>query len=164
GCQTLSEPGLTRPVVAPVSSTLGSPVSFITASDSNARIGSTIVIAANVAPASDGGGIAAFRARLGYDASALEYVAEVPVSGMMRALNSQPNEVIVAGATATPTTNPQLFALQFRVRASNALSGLTLVIDELSDAGYSSQLKFLTPLPLVRVDRSLSQSQVGSAK
>ena len=152
------------PNTTPAPALSSGPASFLTVSDSNPAVGSTIIVAGNVAAASAARGVASFRARLVYNTAALEYVEEVPLPGMMRALNPQPGRIIVAGASPTALADSRLFAVRFRVRAPQPLGALTLALDELNDADYASQLKQVTPLAQVRLDRTLTRVQTSAPR
>jgi hypothetical protein len=134
------------------------PTSYVSVSDSNPAPDSTIVVAGNAAVVDTAHGITSFRASLQYDAAALEYIEEVPLPGMMRALNAQPGRVIVGGASSSPTSDPRLFALRFRVRGALRIGMLNLVVDELNDATYASQVKSLVPMASLRVDPMLARA------
>jgi hypothetical protein len=134
------------------------PTSYVSVSDSNPAPDSTIVVAGNAAVVDTAHGITSFRASLVYDAAALEYIEEVPIPGMMRALNPQPGRVIVGGASSSATSDPRLFALRFRVRGARRIGTFNLVVDELNDATYASQVKSLVPLASLRVDAALAHA------
>jgi hypothetical protein len=143
------------PLTAPAARAT-SPTSYVSVSDSTPAADSMIVVAGNAVVVDTAQGITSFRASLQYDAAALEYVEEVPIPGMMRALNPQPGRVIIGGASSAATADPRLFALRFRVRGARRIGPLSLVVDELNDATYTSQLKSLVPLAALHVDRSLA--------
>src|SRR5436305_19820 len=76
--------------------------------------GSTIVVTASVG-AGDTVSIGSFKVRIAYDAASLEYLGDVDVPGMMRAVNPRESEITVAGASGSGSFDGRLFAMTFRV-------------------------------------------------
>jgi hypothetical protein len=163
GCDRATQPGARLSPQAVTSVPARGPASFVTVSDSNPSIDAIVVVAGNVVSP---GGVGAFRARLSYDPTALEFVDEVSNGGMMRAVNPRLNEIVVAGASATPTADTRLFALRFRVRRANAFTAVSLDVDELTDGAFVNRTRSLAPgqRGAVQFDRLLVTLGRGGAK
>lgn len=129
-------------------------VAYISVSDLSPDIGSTIVVAGNVR-IGDSLSFSSFRVRLGYDARGLTFLDEVVLPGMMRVVNPQDREVVVAGASSEGSADGKLFALRFRVEDPAALGSLVLMVDELNDRDYTSQVAALTRSSRLLLDKKL---------
>jgi hypothetical protein len=163
GCDRSTQPATRLSPQAVTPAPARGPASFVTISDSTPSVDAVVVIAGNVVSP---GGVGAFRARLSYDTTALAFVDEVSIGGMLRVVNPRPNQIVVAGASATPAADPRLFALRFRVRRVDAFASVSFDVDELTDGAFVNRTRTLTPgqRGVVRFDRSLVTLGRGGAK
>lgn len=155
GCQEDREP-----IAAPVVATQPAPaaaqrVAFLSVSSLMPDTGSTIVVAGNVG-SGESSSIASFVVRLAYDATALHYVREVQLPGMMRVVNPREIEIIVAAASGSGSSDGRLFAVEFRVDDPAGLSSLVLVLNEVNDREFNSQLSSITQSSTLVLDKKLT--------
>jgi hypothetical protein len=162
-CDRHPDSSVTAPSSQKVTPAAGA-ISFIAVSSANPVVGSTVVVTGNATGADAAHGIASFRARLQYDTAGLQYMGDVTSSGMMHALNPQPGEIIVAGASSSPMADSKMFALRFLVRRDQGVRTLVLLMDELNDAAYRDQMSALKPQTEQRVDASLAHLSRSPAK
>ncbi len=141
----------TAPSAAPV--TLQR-VAYLSVSDLAPTVGSTVVVAAN-AGSGDTLAIASFKVRLAYDARALHYLGDIELPGMMRVVNPQGVEIIVAGASGSGSADGRLFAMKFRVVDAIGLKSLALSVDELNDTNFNSKLPSLKYDSRLQLERKL---------
>lgn len=150
GCQDRERPvAPTAPGTAPA--TLQR-VAYLSVSDLAPEAGSTIVVTGNIG-AGDSLAIASFKVRVAYDAKALHYLGDVELPGMMRVVNAQDAEIVVAGASGNGSADGRLFAMRFRVDEAAGLKSLALSIDELNDTDFKSRLPSLKQDPRLQLDR-----------
>jgi hypothetical protein len=131
---------------------------YLSVSELSPARGDTIIVAGSIAL---GKSIAlgSFRVRLGYDDTSFEYLDEVSLPGMMRVVNPQPGEVIVAGATSGASSDGRLFAFRFRVRDPRGLESLSLGVDEMNDGGFVYQASAVTRSSRLVLDRALTRAK-----
>lgn len=127
---------------------------YLSVSSLTPEIGSEIVVSANVR-LDNAFSVASFLARLDYDATMLTYAGEEPGSDMMHVVNPQVKQITVAAASAQGSTSGVLFRLRFRVDDPAGLSSLNLVLNDLNDVNYQSQVSSVTLVPTLRLDRAL---------
>ena len=159
GCtdrQPIAEPILPQ---APAPSPVRQRDVYLSVSDAAPEAGSTIIVAANVG-VGDSLSVASFVARLAYDASALHFMGEIEIPDMMRVVNPQATQVIVAAASASGSSADRLFKLRFRVDNPAGLKSLSLTIDEMNDRQFNSQLSVLKLSSSLRLDRALVSGRV----
>jgi hypothetical protein len=113
---------------------------FLTVSNGLPVRGSTITVTANAAALPGGNTVGSFTAQLNYDSAGLRFVAESRLPHGMRAVNAQPGQIRVAGASSDGLGDGHLFAVTFTVLDPKALASLELVIDELNGSDFSNQL------------------------
>jgi hypothetical protein len=147
------------PSVAPVAPATGPApmqrVAYLSVSDLAPEVGSTIIVAANVG-VGDSLAIASFKVRLAYDAKALYYLGDVELPGMMRVVNPQASEIIVAGASGSGSADGRLFAMKFRVDDATGLKSLALSVDELNDTNFNNRLPSLKQDSRLQLERKLA--------
>lgn len=127
-------------------------VAYLSVSDLAPRVGSTIIVTANIG-AGDSVAIASFKVRLAYDAKTLHYLGDFELPGMMRVVNPQDAEIIVAGASGSGSADGRLFAMRFRVNDAAGLKSLALAVDELNDTNFNSRLPSLRQDPRLQLER-----------
>ncbi len=93
--------------------------------------------------------------RLAYDARALHYLGDIELPGMMRVVNPQGVEIIVAGASGSGSADGRLFAMKFRVVDAIGLKSLALSVDELNDTNFNSKLPSLKYDSRLQLERKL---------
>ena len=128
---------------------------YLRVSDLAPATGDTIIVGVNV-QVGDSVNFSSFRARLSYDAASLIYLEEVVVPGMMRVVNPTPGEVIVAGASSTPSVDGVLFAARFRVVSPAGVRSLATTVDELNDPNYGSHAGSLGRTTRLQLDGALA--------
>lgn len=146
-----------RPIAptAPATSPAMSPrVAYLSVSDLAPVAGSTIIVTGNVG-AGDSLAIASFKVRVAYDAKALHYLGDVELPGIMRVVNPQQAEIVVAGASGEGSADGRLFAMKFRVDDATGLKSLALAVDELNDTNFNNRLPTLSQDPRLQLDRNL---------
>lgn len=152
GCQDRERPiAPTAPGNAPA--TLQR-IAYLSVSDLTPEVGSTIVVTGNIG-AGDSLAIASFKVRVAYDAKALYYLGDVELPGMMRVVNAQDAEIVVAGASASGSADGRLFAMKFRVDDAAGLKSLGLSIDELNDTDFNSRLPSLKQDSRLQLERKV---------
>ena len=124
-----------------------SSVFFLTLSDKAPRVGSTVTVTANVAPARGAKAIGSFSGHLRYDPGGLSFVAESRLLTGIRAFNPQPGDIRVAGAAAEGFQDDRLFAVTFKVNDLRAVATLELALDEMNATDFENHLP---PDPLQR--------------
>jgi hypothetical protein len=129
-------------------------LAYLTVSDSNGSVGSTLVAAGDVSLSAAGAGVGSFTVRVRFDPAALAFVEDVPGTGMMRAINAKRGEVVIAGASGAPVADPRLFAIRFRVLRTGGVASLSLQVDEMNNGQFESQLPSLH-FGAVHLDRTL---------
>lgn len=130
--------------------------SYLTASDSSVAAGADFYVSANVDTAAGSEQIASYLARVHFDGRELQYVSDVAIPGVMRAVNSSDTTMItVAGATATGLPDSRLFVLHFRARVTVTNPALSLDIGELNTVGYANRTTSVQRVKSVRVNRAL---------
>jgi hypothetical protein len=77
---------------------------------------------------------------------------------MLRVVNPQPGEVIVAGASGGDALDGRLFTLRFVVVDPDGVESLTIRVDELNDRSFASQLTALRRAPRAVLDRGLAKA------
>lgn len=130
--------------------------SYLSISDSGVAAGADLYVSANVDTAAGSEQIASYVARVHFDGRQLQYVSDVAIPGVMRAVNSSDTTMItVAGATATGLPDSRLFVLHFRARVAVTNPTLSLDINELNTVGYANRTTSVQRVKSVRVNRSL---------
>jgi hypothetical protein len=124
---------------------------FLAVSSMTPLIGDTIVVSAAL-NMSDSTAVASYRVRLLYDSEHLTYVDDVTPTGMLRVVNPQSGEVVVAAA-GEGLIDGNLFALRFRVSSPDAIRSLKLAVDELNDANFGSRLSSVRSSDALRLAR-----------
>lgn len=147
------QPVLTTPVAATAKSV--GPASWLSVSDDQPAVGTDVIVVGNAEHASKGVTFGSFRAQLRYDPAYLEFIGDTPLPGALRAVNSDSGRVIVAGAAVAGFEDGKLFALRFRVRKARSFESMSLIVDELNDIAYESQLPTLRTLSAVQRERIL---------
>jgi hypothetical protein len=130
-------------------------VAYLSVSDLAPEVGSTIIVAGNVG-VGDSLAIASFKVRLAYDSKALYYLGDVELPGMMRVVNPQVSEIIVAGASGSGSADGRLFAMKFRVDDATGLKSLALSVDELNDTNFNNRLPSLKHDSRLQLERKLA--------
>ena len=148
----VSEPA-TAPAI-PATQEAPKALAYLSVSDSNGSVGSTVVAAGNVSLSAAGVGVGSFAVRVRFDPSALAFVEDVPGTGMMRAINAKAGEIVIAGASGAPVADPRLFAIRFRVLRNGGVASLSLLVNEMNNGQFESQLPSLR-VGAVRLDRAL---------
>ncbi|MCC6774845.1 MAG: hypothetical protein IT360_26965 [Gemmatimonadaceae bacterium] len=121
-----------RPVPLPVPSN-----AWIVVSDSTARPGSEVTVAA-FASSEAGGAVGSFTARFLYDSLQLQVLGADSISDqVLRAMNPIPGEHRIAGASAQGMPGGLLFRLRARVIDPRGLRRLGLVIDEMHSIKFA---------------------------
>ncbi len=121
-----------RPMPAPVASN-----AWIVVSDSTARAGSEVTIAA-FASSEAGGAVGSFTARFLYDSLQLQVLAADSVGDdALRAMNPIAGEYRIAGASAQGLPGGLLFRLRAKVIDPRGLRRLGLVLDELHSIKFA---------------------------
>ena len=147
------QPVLTTPSTATATSV--GPASWLSVSDNQPTVGTEVIVMGNAEHASNGVAFGSFRAQLRYDPAYLEFVGDTPLLGALRAVNGDSGRVIVAGASVAGFEGGKLFALRFRVRKAGSFESMSLVVDELNDIDYASQLRALRTFSAVQRERPL---------
>ena len=147
------QPVLTTPVAATATSV--GPASWLSVSDNQPAVGAEVLVVGNAEHASNGVAFGSFRAQLRYDPAYLEFIGDTPLPGALRAVNTDSGRVIVAGASVAGFEDGRLFALRFRVRRARSFESLSLIVDELNDIDYASQLHALRTFSAVQRERPL---------
>ena len=151
-CQDRERPvAPTAPSTAPASMQR---IAYLSVSDLTPAVGSTITVTGNIG-AGDSLAIASFKVRLAYNAKALHYLGDIELPGMMRVVNPQPAEIVVAGASGEGSADGRLFAMNFRVDDAAGLTSLALAVDELNDTNFNSRLPSLKQDSRLQLDRKL---------
>jgi hypothetical protein len=132
---------------------------YLSVSDLEPESGATIVVGGTVG-VGESMSLGSFRVRLAYDTSALTYLGEEPIPGMMRVVNPRPGETIVVGASSGTSVDGRLFALRFRVADPRGMGSLMLTIDELNDGSFTSQRQTVTRSSRLVLDPSLIPGKV----
>lgn len=133
-------------------------VTYLSVSDLRPEAGGTVIVGASVG-VGDSLSVASFRVRLSYDRDALQFVDAIELPGMMRVVNPQRDEIIVAGASGDESSDGRLFALRFRVEDPDGLKSLALLIDELNDRGFVSKVGVLKQSQRLQLDRTLAPTR-----
>jgi hypothetical protein len=133
-------------------------VAYLSVSDLTPEPGAIVVVGARVG-VGDSLSLASFRVRLSYDRDALHFVDEVPLPGMMRVVNPQPDQIIVVGASGEESSDGRLFAVRFRVDDAAGLETLALLVDELNDRSFVSRVGVLKQSPRLVLDRKLAPAR-----
>lgn len=121
-----------RPVPLPVPSN-----AWIVVSDSAARAGSEVTVAA-FASSEAGGAVGSFTARFLYDSLQLQVLGTDSISDqVLRAMNPIPGEHRIAGASAQGLPGGLLFRLRAKVIDPRGLRRLGLVIDEMHSIKFA---------------------------
>lgn len=142
-----SDPTTTVP---PHAGPVSHPTIFLTLSDSVAAAGTIVTVGIDARqPTMDSttgialpttSTIAAFRARLAFSSSALEYVDEAPDGDGLRAVNVVDDTARIAGAApGSGFTDGRLVTLRFRVIDPQGLRSIRLTMDELRDLTYKDR-------------------------
>lgn len=118
-------------------------VAYLTVSDPNAVVGSTVTVTATAHQAAGLSQVGAFSAALAYDASGLTFVGEQALPGGMRAVNARDGRVFAAGASSEGFAQGQLFAVTFTVVNPAALASLALTVSELNGTDFGNRLQAL---------------------
>lgn len=130
--------------------------SYLTVSDSGVAAGADLYVSANVDTAAGSEQIASYLARVHFDGRQLQYVSDVAIPGVMRAVNSSDTTMItVAGATATGLPDSRLFVLHFRARVAVTNPTLSLDIGELNTVGYANRTASVQRVRALRVNHAL---------
>lgn len=156
GCE--DQESTVAPTVPPTAPATLQRVAYLSVSDLAPAVGSTIVVAGN-AGTGDSVAIASFKVRLAYNAKALHYLGDIELSGMMRVVNPQAAEIIVAGASGSGLADGRLFAMRFRVDDEAGLGSLALAVDELNDTNFNNRLPSLKHDPNLKLERRLVSSR-----
>jgi hypothetical protein len=99
-------------------------------SDSAPAVGRTLVV--SVQAIAKQGTVGSYTARINFDPAALQFDGEVPMTDKaIRASNSLPGLVRIAGAAAAGFADGQLASYRFVVLRANSVRTLALVIDEI---------------------------------
>jgi hypothetical protein len=99
-------------------------------SDSAPAVGGALVV--SVQALANEGTVGSYTAKINYDAAALRFDSEVPISDQaLRASNPTPGLVRLAGAAATGFPSGRLASYKFVVLRPNAARTLSLVVDEM---------------------------------
>ncbi len=117
-----------------------SSVFYLTVSDKAPRVGSTITVTANVAPARGAKAVGSFAGHLRYDPIGLTFVAESRLPAGLRAFNAQAGHIRVAGAAVEGFQDGRLFAVTFRVNDTRALATMELALDEMTGTDFGNHL------------------------
>lgn len=133
---------------------------FLSVSDLSPLVGSTVIVTGNVA-IDDSLSLASFKVRLAYDRKTLHYLDAIELPGMMRVINAQASEIIVAGASGSGSTDGRLFAMHFRVDDPAGLETLALYVDELNDIHFNSGLSSVRRESRLHLERQLSGGHVS---
>jgi hypothetical protein len=152
---------MAAPPKTPATTPTGSArTAFLSVSNLTPTVGSTIVVAGKV-DVGDSLPVASFKVRLDYDQRALYYLGAVDLPGMMRVVNAQGSEIVVAGASGSGSNDGRLFAMEFRVDDPAGLESLALFVDELNDVNFNSGLSSLKKESRLRLDRKLTGGHVS---
>jgi hypothetical protein len=99
-------------------------------SDSSPAVGAALIVSVEVI--ANQGTVGSYTARINYDPMALQFDGEVALSDKaLRASNSLPGLVRIAGAAATGFTDGRLASYRFSVLQANSARTLSLVVDEI---------------------------------
>jgi hypothetical protein len=99
-------------------------------SDSAPPVGGALLVSVQVVASQ--GTVGSYTARINYDPAALQFDGEVAMNDKaLRASNSLPGLVRIAGAAATGFTDGRLASFRFAVLQSNSARTLSLVVDEM---------------------------------
>lgn len=151
-----------QPSTAPVHTTPVGPATItLTVSDTTAFVGATVEVGVDVRQpeTTQGSAMAAFRARLTFDPTALQYVDELPGDAGVHAVRVIGDTVRIAGAApGSGFVDGRLVTLRFRVLGVQGLRGLGLLLDELRDLSYRDRRTefFGRGNPGVRVTRPVA--------
>lgn len=141
---------------APARSGIPARSAYLTVSDLSATRGATVVVTGTLS-VSDSLSLGSFRVRLGYDSTKLRFLEEIPGADMMRVVNPRAGDVIVVGASSSPSTNGRLFAFRFQIDDPAGVNSLVLRIDELNDADFNDQRATVRNSAVILQDRSLAR-------
>ena len=150
-----------EPIAAPIFAATAPPapamqrVAFLSVSSLTPDAGSMVVVEGNIGDG-ESSSIASFVVRLAYDATALHFVREVQLPGMMRVVNPQGKEIIVAAASGSGSSDSRLFAVEFLVDDPVGLASLVMTLNEVNDREFNSQLALITSSPILVFDKRLA--------
>jgi hypothetical protein len=129
---------------------------YLSVSDMSPEAGAVVIVTGTL-NVSDSLSLGSFRVRLGFDSTKLHFIEEIPGLDMMRVVNPQAGDVIVVGASSSPSTDGKLFAFRMRVVDPAGLSSLILRIDELNDTAFRDQRATVAHAAAIVHDRSLAK-------
>jgi hypothetical protein len=129
---------------------------YLSVSDMSPEAGSDIIVTGTLA-VSDKLSLGSFRVRLGFDSTKLRFLEEIPSPDMMRVVNPRAGDVIVVGASSTPSVDGKLFTFRLRVEDPAGINSLVLRIDELNDTAFRDQRATVTQAAALVHDRSLER-------
>ena len=141
---------------APETPRLPERAAYLSVSDMTPEAGAVIVVAGTL-KVSDSLSLGSFRVRLGFDSTKLRFIEEISGPDMMRVVNPQAGDVIVVGASSSPSTDGKLFAFRMRVDDPAGIGSLILRIDELNDIAFRDQRPTVTHAASIVHDRSLAK-------
>jgi hypothetical protein len=127
---------------------------YLSVSDLQPEPGGTVVVGGTVSVGT-GFSLGSFRVRLAYDSTRLSYIDELTSPGMLRVVNPQPGEIVVAGASSSASEDGRLFTLRFRVDDRVGLNSLLLHVDEMNDGSFTSLVTTVTRSSRLVLDPSL---------
>ena len=116
-----------------------------------------IIVVTGTLKVSDSLSLGSFRVRLGFDSTKLRFIEEIPGPGMMRVVNPLAGDVIVVGASSSPSTDGKLFAFRMRADDPAGIGSLILRIDELNDIAFRDQRPTVTHAAAIVHDRALAR-------
>lgn len=128
---------------------------YLSVSDMSPEAGADIIVTGTL-KVNDKLTLGSFRVRLGFDSTKLHFLEEIPSPDMMRVVNPRPGDVIVVGASSTPSADGKLFAFRLRVDDPAGINSLVLRIDELNDTAFRDQRATVTQAAALVHDRSLA--------
>jgi hypothetical protein len=129
---------------------------YLSVSEMSPEAGAVIVVTGTL-KVSDSLSLGSFRVRLGFDSTKLLFMEEIPSPDMMRVVNPLAGDVIVVGASSSPSTDGKLFAFRMRVVDPAGISSLILRIDELNDTAFEDQRPTVTHAAAIVHNRSLAK-------
>ena len=141
---------------APQTPTVPARAAYLSVSEASPAPGAAVVVAATLR-VSDSLSLGSFRVRLGYDSTKLRFIEEVPVGEMMRVVNPLEGDVVVVGATSSPSRDGRLFTFRLRVVDPAGINSLVLRIDELNDIAFNDQRATVRNAAVILQDRSLAR-------
>jgi hypothetical protein len=127
---------------------------YVTVSNARPNVGDEVTVGVRALRGSAVGPIGSFTIRLTYDSVGLTFLqADRSANGMVMTNARTAGTLVAAGASAKGFADDQLVSATFRVNAANALSTLSLKVQELNGSGFEDRRS------ATRVERQLYRAK-----